>query len=256
MQTRPLGAIDRRTSVGVESSPRRLAHGNMRKLKRVLVCDDDPRIQRALGVLLRDAGFQAVPALTAREALEIAEMHPPAVAVVDLLLPDGDGVEVCRRLREQNDALSILVLSGIGEEHVKIKALEAGADDYVTKPFAPGELLARLRCMLRRAEVLPAEPVLVVDGLEVDLFAHAVRHKGKEVRLTPIEYELLCVLIRNRGRLMTHSALLCEVWGSVYEHDKQTLQTHMANLRRKIDPQPSQRRYIRTDFGVGYRFVA
>jgi two-component system KDP operon response regulator KdpE len=225
----------------------------MGKPKRVLICDDDPQIRRALTILLRDAGFQAVPAETARAALDVAGVHLLSAAVIDLLLPDGDGVDVCRRLREWSD-IPILVLSGVGDESMKIRALEAGADDYITKPFGPGEFVARLKANLRRAEPLPEEPMLVIDALEVDLVSHAVRSKGKEVPLTPIEWELLCVLIRNRGRLMTHNALLFQVWGSTYDHDKQTLQTHMANLRRKIDP--SKRRYIHTDFGVGYRFVA
>jgi two-component system KDP operon response regulator KdpE len=227
----------------------------MSKPKRVLICDDEPVILRALTVLLRGAEFEAVPTATVREALDTAAVHPPEAAIIDLLLPDGDGVEVCRRLREWSD-MPILVLSGIGDEDVKIRALEAGADDYVTKPFAPGELVARLRAILRRAAPQPQESVVTVDGLEVDLTAHAVRQKGREVRLTPIEYELLCALVRNRGRLMTHRTLLSEVWGSAYENDKQTLQSHMANLRRKIDPLPERRRYIRTDVGVGYRFVA
>jgi two-component system KDP operon response regulator KdpE len=222
-------------------------------LKRVLICDDEPQIRRALTILLREVGFQAVPVETAKQALDVAGVHLLSAAVIDLILPDGDGVEVCRRLREWSD-LPILVLSGIGDENTKIRALEAGADDYVTKPFAPGEFVARLKAVLRRVETPLEQPMLVVDALEVDLVSRAVRYQGKDVRLTPIEWELLRVLVLNRGRLMTHNALLSQVWGSTYEHDKQTLQSHMANLRRKIDP--SKRRYIHTDFGVGYRFVA
>lgn len=225
----------------------------MSKLKQILICDDDAQILRAVAILLRGAGFQGVPATTSREALDVAVLHPLVAAIVDLRLPDADGVEVCRRLREWSD-MPILVLSGMSDEDTKIRALEAGADDYVTKPFAPGELLARLRAMLRRVELHPDESI-VVNGLEVDFSARTVRQKGREIRLTPIEYELLCTLVKNRGRLMTHRALLAAVWGSTYEHDKQTLQSHMANLRRKIDPHPKERRYIRTDFGVGYRFV-
>ncbi len=225
----------------------------MSRPKRVLICDDDPQIRRALTILLRDAGFQGVPVGAAKEALDVAGLHLLSAAVIDLVLPDGDGVDVCRRLREWSD-IPILVLSGIGDESTKIRALEAGADDYVTKPFGPGELIARLKAVLRRAEPLPDKPTLDIDGLEVDLASRAVRYQGEDVRLTPTEWELLYVLIQNRGRLMTHSALLSQVWGSAYEHDKQTLQSHMANLRRKIDP--SRGRYIHTDFGVGYRFVA
>jgi two-component system KDP operon response regulator KdpE len=227
----------------------------MSGLKGILVCDDDPQILRAMKVLLREAGFRSLPAGTVREALGVAAVSPLEAAIVDLILPDGDGVEVCRRLRERSD-VPIMVLSAIGDEATKIRALEAGADDYVTKPFASGELVARLRAILRRVETGPADEVVVVNGLEVDLSARVVRQRGREIRLTPIEYELLRALVRNRGRLMTHRALLSEVWGSGYEHDKQTLQSHVANLRRKIDPHSARRRYIRTDFGVGYRFLA
>jgi two-component system KDP operon response regulator KdpE len=147
------------------------------------------------------------------------------------------------------------VLSAVGEEAEKIRALDAGADDYVTKPFAPGELIARLNAALRR--VGPAEePTLSVDGLEVDLAGHRVSRHGEEIHLTPKEFDLLRVLARNRGRLMTHRALLGEVWGHAYEEDTHTLRVHIANLRRKIEPDPTAPRYIRTDPGVGYRFAA
>jgi two-component system KDP operon response regulator KdpE len=227
----------------------------MGKLRRVLVCDDDAQIRRALIVLLRGGCFEPVAVGTVRDALDVARFHSLSAATVDLLLPDGGGVELCRRLREWSD-MPILAISAIGEEEMKVQALEAGADDYITKPFAPGELIARLRAILRRTEPVRAESVVAMDGLEVDLAAHAVRREGKEVSLTPTEFQLLHVLVRNRGRLMTHRALLSEVWGSAYEHDKQTLQSHVANLRRKIDPHPNRRRYIQTDFGVGYRFIA
>jgi two-component system KDP operon response regulator KdpE len=227
----------------------------MSKLKRVLICDEDPQIVRALTAVLRESEFEALAATTLGEALDQAALHPLEAAIIELLLPDGDGVELCHRLREWSE-LPILILSRVSDEDAKIRALEAGADDYVTKPFDEGELIARLKAILRRAEAHPEVPVIVVDSLEVDLGAHRVRQDGSEVRLTPIEYELLRVLVMNRGRLMTHRDLLCEVWGSSYEHDKQTLQSHMANLRRKIDRHPDGRRYILTDFGLGYRFVA
>ena len=135
-----------------------------------------------------------------------------------------------------------------------MRALEAGADDYVTKPFGARELVARLQAALRRAAPAPDEPVLRADGLEIDVAAHRVHRDGEEVHLTPIEFELLGTLARNRGRLMTHRALLTEVWGPVYAEDTATLRTHIANLRRKIEPADGERRYIRTDAGVGYRF--
>jgi len=148
------------------------------------------------------------------------------------------------------------VLSAIGEEDQKVLALEAGADDYLTKPFSPRELVARLRAVLRRAGAREDEPTIVADGLEIDLAARAVRRDGEEIHLTPIEHDLLRTLVRNRGRLMTHRALLTEVWGPQYADATDVLRTHIANLRRKLEPDDGPPRYIRTDPGVGYRFVA
>jgi two-component system, OmpR family, KDP operon response regulator KdpE len=222
----------------------------------VLVCDDEPHIVRALKVVLREAGFEAVPAYTAGEALDVASLRPPDAAIIDLVLPDEDGIEVCRRLREWS-GMPIILLSAVGDEDQKVRALEAGADDYVTKPFGSRELVARLQAVLRRAGSEPNEPTITVDGLEVDLSARVVRRAGEEVHLTPIEFDLLRALVRNRGRLLTHRALLTEVWGPGYAEDTQTLRTHIARLRRKLEPAgDGGPRYIRTDPGVGYRFVA
>jgi two-component system, OmpR family, KDP operon response regulator KdpE len=222
---------------------------------RVLVCDDEPQILRALRVILRDAGYEVTTAATAQEALDAVAVRPPDAAILDLVLPDGDGVEVCASIRQWSD-LPIIVLSAVGEEAEKVRALEAGADDYVTKPFGPGELVARLKAALRRAgSAAPDDPVLRADGLELDQAAHRVTVTGEEVHLTPTEFELLRTLMRNRGRLMTHRALLVEVWGSSYEHDTQILRTHLANLRRKIEATPGAPRRIVTDPGVGYRFA-
>ena len=221
--------------------------------RRVLVCDDEPQILRALRIVLRDAGFEALPAATAQEALDLAALHPIDAAIVDLVLPDGDGIEVTRTLREWTK-VPIIVLSAVGEEDEKVRALEAGADDYVTKPFGPRELVARLQAALRRANPAPGEPVLRAEGLELDLAAHLVRRDGEEVHLTPIEFGLLRALMTNRGRLLTHRALLVDVWGQAYADDTATLRTHIANLRRKIEP-AGARRYIRTEPGVGYRFA-
>jgi two-component system KDP operon response regulator KdpE len=222
---------------------------------RVLVCDDEPQILRALRVILRDAGYEVSTAATAREALDAVAVRPPDAAILDLVLPDGDGVEVCRSIRGWSD-MPIIVLSAVGEEAEKVRALEAGADDYVTKPFGPGELVARLKAALRRAGTAALDdPVLRADGLELDQAAHRLSANGDEVHLTPTEFELLRTLMRNRGRLMTHRALLVEVWGSSYEHDTQILRTHLANLRRKIEATPGAPRYILTDPGVGYRFA-
>ena len=217
---------------------------------RVLVVDDEHQILRALRVILRDAGFEVIEAATAEEALDRAAVRPPQAAIVDLVLPDGDGIEVARRLREWS-AMPIHVLSAVGEEDEKVRALEAGADDYVTKPFGPRELVARLQAALRRAGGGPDEPAVCVGDLEVDLAARVVRVGGREVHLTPIEFDLLRTLVRNRGRLLTHRTLLTEVWGAGYADDTQVLRAHIANLRRKIGDG-----YVKTDPGVGYRFVA
>jgi two-component system KDP operon response regulator KdpE len=222
--------------------------------RRILVCDDELQILRALKVVLREAGFEVEATASAQEALDAAAVRPPDAAIIDLMLPDGSGVEVCRQLRSWSD-MPIVVLSAIGDEDQKVEALEAGADDYVTKPFGPRELVARLNAVLRRAREAIDEPAVTVDGLQVDLAARVVRRDGEEVHLTPIEYDLLRVLLRNRGRLMTHRALLTEVWGPGYADDTRVLRTHIANLRRKIEPSEGAR-YIRTDSGVGYRFVA
>jgi two-component system KDP operon response regulator KdpE len=219
-----------------------------------LVCDDEPQILRALKVILREAGFEAVPAETAEEALDRAAVHPPDGAILDLVLPDGDGVEVCREIRRWS-SMPIIVLSAVGEEDAKVRALEAGADDYVTKPFGARELVARLEAALRRVGGATIEPRIEADGLVIDVAAHVVLRDGAEVHLTPIEFRLLETLARNRGRLMTHRALLTEVWGPEYAEDVTVLRGHLVNLRRKIEPAGGHR-YIRTDPGVGYRFAA
>jgi two-component system, OmpR family, KDP operon response regulator KdpE len=220
--------------------------------QRVLVCDDEMQIRRALRVVLRDAGFEVIETADAKEALDAVAVNPPDAAIIDLILPDGDGVEVCRSIREWSE-MPILVLSAVGEEEQKVRALEAGADDYVTKPFGPRELVARLKAALRRAGEDADEPAVTAGDLRIDLAAHTVHRNGEEIHLTPIEFRLLSTLARNRGRLMTHASLLKEVWGPGWENDTQTLRTHIANLRRKIEPSEGPR-HIRTDPGVGYRF--
>lgn len=225
------------------------------KPPRVLVVDDEPQIVRALKVVLREAGFETIAAETASQALDLAAVHPPEAAIIDLVLPDGDGVEVTRRLREWSE-IPILVLSAVGEEDQKVRALEAGADDYITKPFGTRELVARLQAALRRTAPAEEEPRIVVEGLEIDLAARVVHRDAEPVHLTPIEFELLRALVRNRGRLMTHRALLTEVWGPQYVEDIQPLRTHIARLRAKIEPEGAAGpRYIVTDPGVGYRFA-
>jgi two-component system KDP operon response regulator KdpE len=220
---------------------------------RVVVVDDEPQILRALRVILRDAGFEAVPASTGEEALDQAAVGPADAAIVDLVLPDLDGIELTRRLREWSD-MPIIVLSAVGEEDAKVKALAAGADDYVTKPFGPRELIARLEANLRRTGPDPEEAVIGANGLELDLSRRTVHRDGEEVHLAPTEFDLLRVLARNRGRLMTHRDLLVSVWGPGYGEDTQVLRAHVANLRKKIEP-PDGPHFIRTDPGVGYRFA-
>jgi two-component system KDP operon response regulator KdpE len=220
--------------------------------ERILVCDDDQQILRAMRLILRDAGFEVLTAQSGEDALDRAAIAGPHAAIVDLMLPDMPGIEVCRQLRGWSE-MPIIVLSAIGEEETKIEALQAGADDYVTKPFGPGELVARLQAALRRAGRKAAEPRIELDGLVIDLAARAVTLDGDEVHLTPIEFGLLRALAVDRGRLMTHTYLLTEVWGPEYADATPLLRTHIANLRRKIEPAGSDRR-IRTESGVGYRF--
>ncbi len=220
----------------------------------VLVCDDDPHIRRTVGLLLRDAGYEVLATASAGEALDVAAVERPRLAIVDLMLPDHDGVELCRRLREWSE-MPVLVLSAIHDEQKKIEALHAGADDYVTKPFGPGELVARVQAALRRAGRDPGEPRVEIDGLTVDLAARAVYVDDRQLHLTPIEFSLLRTLVLNRGMLMTHSQLLSEVWGPQYADATTVLRTHIANLRRKLRVADPDDRLIRTDPGVGYRFV-
>jgi two-component system, OmpR family, KDP operon response regulator KdpE len=221
---------------------------------RVLVVDDERQILRALRVLLGGAGFEVNTAETAQDALDKLTVRPPDAAILDLILPDGNGVDICRSIREWSE-MPIIVLSAVGDEAEKVRALEAGADDYVTKPFGPDELIARLRAALRRTSGAPTEPVLRSEGLELDLAGHRVTVNGDEVHLTPTEFDLLRVLMTGRGRLLTHRALLREVWGPAYEDDTQVLRVHIANLRRKIEPERGSPSHILTDPGIGYRFA-
>jgi two-component system, OmpR family, KDP operon response regulator KdpE len=222
--------------------------------RRVLAVDDELQILRALKATLRAQGYEVMTAATMEEGLDVAAVSRVDAAIVDLLLPDGDGIELCSRLREWS-SMPIIVLSAVGEEDEKIRALRAGADDYVTKPFGPGELVARLEAVLRRTSAEPESSVVTVAGLEVDVAEHVVRRDGEEVHLTPTEFELLRMFVRNRGRLLTHRALLIEVWGPEYADDVTVLRGQIANLRRKVEPSHGARRhYIRTESGIGYRF--
>jgi two-component system, OmpR family, KDP operon response regulator KdpE len=220
---------------------------------RVLVVDDEPQILRALQIKLRDAGYAVDTATTAQEALMKAGMRPPEAIVLDLLLPDGSGTDVCRELRRWNTA-PILVLSAVGEEKEKIEALDAGADDYVTKPFSGDELLARLRAALRRAAPSP-DPVVEVGELSIDLEKRTVTMAGEPVSLTPIEYDLLRLLAENQGKLLTHPMILRAIWGPAFQEESSYLHVHISHLRRKIEPDPARPHYILNQAGVGYRLV-
>jgi two-component system, OmpR family, KDP operon response regulator KdpE len=220
---------------------------------RVLVVDDEPQILRALQTNLRGAGYDVDTAATAKEALAAAAMRPPDAVILDLVLPDGRGTDVCRELRRWSSA-PVLLLSVVGEEQEKVAALDAGADDYVEKPFGIDELLARLRAALRRAAP-SGGPVLEVGELVVDLEKRLVTVEGRPVQLTPHEFELLRVLAQNEGKLLTHPTLLREVWGPAYGDESHYLHVYVSQLRRKIEPDPARPRYVLTEPGAGYRLV-
>jgi two-component system KDP operon response regulator KdpE len=219
---------------------------------RVLVVDDELQILRGLKVILRSAGYAVETAATKAEALGAVSVRPPDVLVLDLILPDGSGVEVCEEIRSWSN-LPILVLSAVGDEREKVRALDAGADDYITKPFGGDELTARLRALLRRSTDSATSPTVKIGDLEVDFAAHAVTSGGSEVHLTPIEFDLLRVLAQNRGKLVTQRQLLHEVWGPGYEAEGHYLRVHVAHIRAKLEPDPSRPRYVITEPGVGYR---
>ena len=221
---------------------------------RVLVVDDEPQILRALRAGLRGAGYEVEVAETAQAALTAAAVNPPDAVILDLVLPDGRGTDVTRELRTWS-TVPVIVLSVVGDEREKVEALDAGADDYVTKPFGIEELLARLRAAMRRVDGR-SEPVLDVGELHVDLEKHAVSFAGEPVKLTPHEFELLALLARNEGKLLTHETILREVWGRAYADESHYLHVYVSQLRRKLEPDPSRPRYILTEPGAGYRLVA
>jgi two-component system KDP operon response regulator KdpE len=218
----------------------------------VLVVDDEPQIVRGLKIILRNAGYEVQAAETKEEALNALALRAPDAVVLDLVLPDGRGVEVCQEVRRWS-TLPIVVLSAVGDEREKVRALDAGADDYVTKPFGTDELLARLRAVMRRS-VQPGGSALVeVGDLVVDLQDRQVRRGGEQLHLTPIEFELVRVLAHHLGRLVTHRLLLQEVWGPQYGEETHYLRVHVAHIRAKLEPDPSRPRYLITEPGVGYR---
>jgi two-component system, OmpR family, KDP operon response regulator KdpE len=220
---------------------------------RILVVDDEPQILRALQTNLRGAGYEVFTATTAAAALAEAAARQPDAVILDLVLPDGNGTDVCRELRTWT-SVPVIVLSAVGDEGEKVAALDAGADDYVTKPFGIDELLARLRAALRRSAP-DGEPVLEIGDLTVDLEKRSVTVAGARVQLTPHEFDLLALLARNPGKLLTHTAILREVWGPQYGRESHYLHVYVSQLRRKIEPDPMRPRYLLTEPGAGYRLV-
>lgn len=219
---------------------------------RVLVVDDEQAIRRFLRAALGAQGYTIYEAAGGREAIQAMIAYRPDVVILDLGLPDLDGVEVTRQVREWSQ-VPILILSVREGEEDKIAALDAGADDYLTKPFGAGELMARLRVALRRASHPGGEPVVQVGELSVDLGRRLVTLAGQEVALTPTEYDLLRLLVQNAGKVLTHRLLFQRVWGTGYEPDLHLLRVNISNLRRKVEPDPARPRYIVTEPGVGYR---
>src|SRR5712692_6318908 len=221
---------------------------------KVLVIDDEPQIRRALRAGLERNGYTVSLAASGEEGLDQAALRPPDLVILDLAMPGMDGFEVCRQLREWSKA-PIIVLSVREGEADKIRALDLGADDYLTKPFSLGELLARLRAVVRRTSgEEPETPSLTAGDLQIDFARRRVTLGGQEIRLTPTEYELLRHLALNPDRVITHRQLLTRVWGQEYAEDTHTLRVHIANLRNKIEPDPARPRYLHTEPRVGYRF--
>jgi two-component system, OmpR family, KDP operon response regulator KdpE len=222
----------------------------------VLVIEDEQSIRRFIRPSLEAEGYQLIEAANGKEGLLQASQHPPSVIVLDLGLPDMDGLDVIRRLREWTN-VPIVILSARGQENYKIAALDAGADDYVAKPFAVGELMARIRVALRHAaQSQPGadQSAVIAGDVTIDLLRREVRRKGEEVRLTPIEYKLLAMLVRHAGLVLTHRQILKEVWGPGYGNESHYLRIFVHQLRHKLEENPSNPRHLITEAGVGYRF--
>jgi two-component system KDP operon response regulator KdpE len=222
-------------------------------MTRVLVIDDEPSILRALRINLTARNYEVSTASDGTSGLAAISRERPDAVILDLGLPDMDGTQVIHGVRGWS-ATPIIVLSVWGAEHQKVAALDAGADDYVTKPFGMDELLARLRAAVRRAAPAPDEPVVTTQDFTVDLAAKRVTRDGVDIRLTPTEWQLLEILVRNRGRLITQKQLLQDVWGPSYGSESNYLRVYVAQLRRKLEPEPSRPRYLLTEPGMGYRF--
>jgi two-component system KDP operon response regulator KdpE len=223
--------------------------------ERVLVVDDELSIRRYLRTALSAEGFVIHEAADGQEAINAVVTHHPDIIILDLGLPDIDGIEVTRRLREWTQT-PIIILSVREAENDKIAALDAGADDYLTKPFGTGELMARMRVVLRRLTSKADDPVLQVDNLKMDISRRLVTVNDNQISLTPTEYEILRLLLQNAGKVLTHHQLLKQVWGTAYESEMHILRVNISNLRRKIEPDPTRPHYLVTEPGVGYRLRA
>ena len=222
----------------------------------VLVIEDEKPIRRFLRASLTEEGYRVEEATSGEEGIKRASTHPPDFVILDLGLPGLDGLDVLRQLREWL-TVPIIILSARDQETQKVEALDAGADDYLTKPFGLGELLARMRTALRHAQPKTADgTTLQVGDLRIDLAARVVSRLGEPVHLTPLEYKLLVLLMRNAGKVLTHRQLLRDLWGPHDIHENHYLRVFVATLRRKVEPDPTQPRYILTEQGVGYRFAA
>jgi two-component system KDP operon response regulator KdpE len=219
----------------------------------VLLIEDEPQMRRFLRATLTSHGFRLVEAERAQEGISLATTNNPEIILLDLGLPDGDGLDLTRQIRTWSKT-PIIVISARGREDDKVEALDAGADDYLTKPFGVNELLARIRVALRHAQGTgPGEPTVEVGSVKVDFTKREVTVAGKEVHLTPIEFRLLAFLIKHRGKVLTHRQILKEVWGPPYASQTHYLRVYMAQLRRKIEPDPAQPKLVITEPGVGYR---
>jgi two-component system alkaline phosphatase synthesis response regulator PhoP len=223
-------------------------------MTKVLVVDDDPGIVKVVRAYLKQEGFQVLVAYDGKKAMHVARHDKPDLVVLDLMLPEMDGWEVCRALRKESD-VPIIMLTARVEETDKLIGLELGADDYVTKPFSPRELVARVRTVLRRVQGVPPKPEVISRGeITVDLSRHSVTIRGEPVDLTPTEFDLLGVLMQDAGRSFTRSQLLEQVQGYAYEGYERTIDVHIKNLRQKIETDSRNPQYIKTVYGVGYKF--
>ena len=223
-------------------------------MSKILVIEDEAPLRRALRIFLEAHDYAVVLAASGHEGLDLAAREHPDVVILDLGLPDMDGVSVAAALRGWS-TVPIVVLSARDAEPVKVAALDAGADDYVTKPFAMNEFLARLRAALRRAAPTEQERVITTQDFEIDLGAKQIKRNGSELHLTPTEWQIVEVLSRHRGKLVTQQQLLQQVWGPQYERETHYLRIYMSQIRRKLEPDPSRPRYFITEPGMGYRFV-